>query len=149
LFFCGLFCYVLPCMEDWKTKSVYWWLQGVLPMTTHLYQPLRGVCIPLDGRSHQVSTRQSCLTDACQLRLMVLAAGSVPHPRVPATSTRVPAWLQPGGCRWGCGCPDVLIFEAGTQVQPAIFSEYGAKKRKNLKEEALLTCEQYIPLPPP
>ncbi|PLW55065.1 hypothetical protein PCANC_02528 [Puccinia coronata f. sp. avenae] len=25
-------------------------------MTTHLYQPLRGVCIPLDGRSHQCHT---------------------------------------------------------------------------------------------
>ncbi|PLW21410.1 hypothetical protein PCANC_03825 [Puccinia coronata f. sp. avenae] len=27
--------------------------QRMLPMTTHLYQPLKGVCIPLDGRSHQ------------------------------------------------------------------------------------------------
>ncbi|PLW38370.1 hypothetical protein PCASD_10544, partial [Puccinia coronata f. sp. avenae] len=50
----------------------------VLPMMTHLYQPLRGVCIPLNGGSFP-------------------AARPAPHPQVPATSTWVPVALIAAG----------------------------------------------------
>jgi hypothetical protein len=60
-------------------------------MMTHLYQPLRGVCIPLNGRS-------------------VPAVRPALNPRVSASSTRVPIALAAVGVGTGACAGDRLFF---------------------------------------
>jgi hypothetical protein len=60
-------------------------------MMTHLYQPLRGMCTPLNGGS-------------------VLAAGPAPYLRVPATSTQVNVALTAAGEGTGACAGDWLCF---------------------------------------